>query len=208
MHKNVTAIIPAFNEEARISDVVSGVAGYVDEVIVINDGSRDKTAIIALEAGARVINFAENRGYIAALKTGFAEATTDIVVTLDADGEFSPSYIPLLVAPLLAGEAEMAQGHRSVVPRPSERLLTWMAGLKRDVGDSGTGLRAIRTELAKSLKIEGACICGVLSLEVLKRGCRIIDVPIDLKPIGKPRKIAWFHIRQFFILLPWLWAKI
>ena len=204
----MAAIIPAYNEETRISDVITGVLKFVDEVIVVNDGSQDQTAHIAREAGARVISFSENRGYIAALKAGFAEATAEVVVTLDADGEFSPTYIPLLVAPVLAGEVEMVQGHRNVVPRLSEKILTWIAGLKGKVGDSGTGLRAIQTELAKSLKVDGACICGVLALEVLHRGGRITEVPINLKSVDKPRKIAWFHLRQLIYLLPWLLAKI
>ena len=208
MCKKVTAIIPAFDEESRIADVISAVSEFVDEVIVVNDGSRDETARVARESGAKLVSFSENRGYIVALKAGFENADSDVVVTLDADGEFSPAYIPRLVRPVLDGEAEMVQGHRNIVPRPSERVLTWVASLKGTVGDSGTGLRAIKTELAKSLNIEGACICGVLSLEVLQRGGRIVDVPIELKFVDKPRKIAWFHVRQFFFLLPWLWAKV
>jgi glycosyltransferase involved in cell wall biosynthesis len=208
MPPNVTAIIPAFNEEARISHVIQGVVSLVDEVIVVNDGSRDDTARIAKSAGAMVVSLPQNQGYIAALKAGFKAASGDIVVTLDADGEFSPGYIPLLVAPVAAGAAEMTQGHRGLVPRPSERFLTWLASRKRAVGDSGTGLRAIKTDLAKSLRIEGACICGVLSLEVIKRGGRIVEVPIELVSVDKPRKIAWFHLRQLFYLLPWLWKKI
>ncbi len=208
MCKRVSAVIPAFNEESRIADVVSEASRYVDEVIVIDDGSSDETANVAARAGAEVIRLSGNQGYIAAIKTGFRKATADVVVTLDADGEFSPSYIPALVGPVLAGEAEMVQGHRDVIPRPSERFLTWLANLKHDVGDSGTGLRAIKTNLARSLEIEGACICGVLSLEVVKGGGRILDVPIKLKTTDKSRKVAWFHIRQFFLLVPWLWSKL
>lgn len=207
MSTKIAAIIPAFNEQSRIAEVISGVSQFVDEIVVVDDGSRDDTALIARKSGAKVVSLPENRGYVAALKAGFEAADSDVVVTLDADGEFSPGYIPLLVAPVLAGEAEMTQGHRDIIPRPSERLLTWVAGLRGNVGDSGTGLRAIRTGLAKSLDIKGACICGVLSLEVLRRGGRIVEVPIRLKSVDKPRKVAWFHVRQFFFLLPWLWKK-
>lgn len=208
MRKRVAAVIPAFNEESRIGGVVSEASRYVDEVIVVDDGSSDGTVGAAVRAGAEVVSLPENRGYIAAIKTGFRKATADVVVTLDADGEFSPAYIPALVRPVLSGEAEMVQGHRDFVPRPSERFLTWLAGLKHEVGDSGTGLRAIDTRLARTLEIKGACICGVLSLEVAKGGGRILDVPIKLKATGKPRKVAWFHLRQFFLLVPWLWSKI
>jgi len=208
MRKSVAAVIPAFNEESRIASVVAETSMYVDEVIVVDDGSSDGTAGAAAQAGAEVVALSENQGYIAAIKAGFRKATAEVVVTLDADGEFSPDYIPALVGPVLAGEAEMVQGHRDVVPRPSERFLTWLANFKHDVGDSGTGMRAMDTQLARSLEIKGACICGVLSLEVAKRGGRILDVPIELKATDKSRKVAWFHIRQFFLLVPWLWSKI
>lgn len=208
MQPKVSAVIPAFNEQDRIATVVRGVATNVDEVIVVDDGSSDETAHRAREVGAVVISLPLNQGYIAALKAGFKAATGDVIVTLDADGEFSGDDIPLLLAPVLAGEAEMTQGCRNMIPRPSERFLTWLAGLKGKVGDSGTGMRAIKADIAKSLDIRGACICGVLSLEVLRFGGRILDVPIELKTVDKPGKIAWFHIRQFFYLLPWLWKKI
>ena len=208
MQSMLSAVIPACNEAERIGGVVTGALEYVDEVVVVDDGSSDATAKAARAAGASVVSFAKNRGYIQAIKAGFRETSGEVVVTLDADGEFPTEYIPLLVAPVLSGEADMAQGHRDSIPRPSERFLTWLASLKRDVGDSGTGLRAISSKMAKSLEIRGACICGVLSLEVLQRGGRIVEVPIKLNAVDKPRKIAWFHVRQIFYLVPWFWARI
>jgi polyprenyl-phospho-N-acetylgalactosaminyl synthase len=208
MTDTTTAVIPAFNEAGRIADVIAGVLPHVDEVLVVDDASTDDTASVARAAGARVLRQSANGGYIAAIKAGFRQARGDIVITLDADGEFSPHYIPQLIAPIRAGRADMVQGHRDVVPRPSERFLSWLAGLKGPVGDSGTGLRALRTDLARSLRIEGACICGVLGLEVLQHGGRIVEIPIALKTVSKPRRIAWFHVRQFFHVLRWLPAKL
>ena len=101
----------------------------------------------------------------------------------------------------------MVQGQRNTIPRPSERFLTWLAQRKTYVGDSGTGMRAIRSDLAKSLEIRGACICGVLSMEVASKGGRIVEIPISLQIINKSRKIAWFHFKQLFYLLPWLLKK-
>jgi len=69
-------------------------------------------------------------------------------------------------------------------------------------------LRAVRTELAKTLEIDGACICGIFSLEVLSKGGRIVDVPITLEQTEKPRKIAWFHLKQFFDVFLWLFKKV
>lgn len=203
----ITAIIPAYNEAARIIGTLDRVKPHVDEIIVIDDASTDNTAALARQSGSKVLTHASNRGYISAIKYGFREAKGDIVVTLDADGEFAADDIPRLVKPIIEGNADMVQGRRPRIPRPSERFLTWLAQRKAKVGDSGTGLRALRTDLAKSLQLDGACICGVFSLEVIARSGKIVEIPVTLQPTEKPRKIAWFHLRQFFFILPWLFKK-
>jgi glycosyltransferase involved in cell wall biosynthesis len=203
----VTAIIPAYNEGPRIGVTVRSVIPYVDEVLVVNDGSQDNTAQEAEEAGARVINQPQNSGYIPAIKRGFRDATGEIVVTIDADGEFPADDIPELIQPIIDGGADMVQGRRNIVPRPSERFLTFLAKLKAPVGDSGTGFRALKTSLARSLELKGACICGVFSLELIKKGGSIVEIPINLEQVDKPRRIAWYHVRQFFYLLPWLLTR-
>ena len=200
----VTAVVPAYDEAGRIGATVIAIRGLVDEVLVIDDASRDATAVEARTAGATVLTQPHNQGYIAALKRGFAAAQGEIVVVVDGDGEMPPDRIPALVAPILAGQADMVQGHRNLVPRPSEQVLTWLASLRGPVGDSGTGMRALRTDLARQLELHGACICGLFALEVLARGGRIAEVPIQLQPVAKPRRIAWFHLRQLWLLLPWL----
>jgi len=201
---SITAVLPAYNEAGRVGKTVAALHGMVDEILVIDDASRDATAAEARAAGARVITQPANQGYIAAIKRGFAEAQGEIVVVVDADGEFPVTAIPDLVAPILAGEADMVQGHRDIVPRPSERVLTWLAGLRGPVGDSGTGFRALRTDLARRLELRGLCICGIFALEVLSLGGVIAEIPIQLQTIEKPRRIAWYHLRQLFVLFPWL----
>lgn len=203
----VTAIIPAYNEENRIAHTLNQVKPFVDEIIVVDDASTDRTSQLAEKNGAKVLNHTKNEGYIQSIKDGIKIATSDIIITLDADGEFSSKYIPELIKPITDGYADMVQGHRDMIPRPSERILTWLAHRKFNVGDSGTGLRAIKSDLAKTLEINGACICGILSLEVASKGGRITEIPISLQEINKPRKIAWFHARQMLYLLPWLARK-
>lgn len=200
----LSCIIPAYNEEGRVGDTVRTVLPYVDEVIVIDDASQDNTANEAQTAGARVLRQTHNQGYIAAIKRGFAEASGDIVVTLDADGELPADQIPALVRPILENKADMVQGRRDFIRRPSERILTWLAQQRAPVGDSGTGLRALRTTLARKLKLNGACICGIFSLEVSSKGGVIAEVPVRLHAIQKPRRIAWYHIKQLFYIFPWL----
>jgi glycosyltransferase involved in cell wall biosynthesis len=200
----VTAVIPAYNEGSRIGVTVRGVSYFVDEVLVIDDGSQDHTALEAKNAGARVISHPSTRGYIQAIKTGFQGAAGEIVVTIDGDGEFPAEKIPALLQPVISGEADMVQGRRNIVPRHSERVLTFVANLKAPVGDSGTGFRALRRDLARKLELKGICICGIFSLEVIDKGGRIAEIPIRLEAIDKPRRIAWYHFRQLVYLMPWL----
>ncbi len=95
----------------------------------------------------------------------------------------------------------MVQGNRGKIVRPSEQFLTWLAGWGGPVGDSGTGFRALRTDLAQTLDLDGKCICGIFSLEVLGRGGKIQEVPVRLNEIDKPRGIAWYHGTQVFYVV-------
>lgn len=200
----ITAVIPAYNEAPRIAASIADVRPHVQRIIVVDDASKDATAALAAAAGAEVIQHKTNGGYIAAIKSGFAAVNDGIVVTIDADGEFCGSDIPALVAPIVAGRADMVQGRRPTVPRPSERVISWLARRRAPAGDSGTGLRALHWQLAQSLNIEGACICGVLTLEAAAKGARIVDVPVQLRGVHKTRRIAWFHLKQLRYLIPWL----
>lgn len=197
-------MIPAYNESGRIGDTVLSLKNYVDEILVVDDGSMDSTAIEAEDAGAIVLRNQQNLGYIASIKLGFQAAKGNIIVIIDADGELPAEKIPEFVSLIQDGSADMVQGRRSQPPRISEKFLSWLAQQKAPVGDSGTGMRALSKELAQALEIEGKCICGVLSLEAAYRGARICEIPIHLNRVNKPRKIAWYHLLQFFYLLPWL----
>lgn len=76
------------------------------------------------------------------------------------------------------------------------------------MGDTGTGLRALRTFLARRLEIRGRCICGVLALETHRRGARVLDLPIELSPLGERRGIAWYHQEQVFWLILEIWKHV
>jgi glycosyltransferase involved in cell wall biosynthesis len=110
---SITALLPAYNEEISIGSVVLRTRQYADRVIVIDDGRRDRTAEVAALAGAEVLRHSENQGKGAALKTGFASLKGDgVIVTIDTDGQHDPADIPRLVAPIMAGEADMVNGSR------------------------------------------------------------------------------------------------
>lgn len=112
-HK-VIAIIPALNEEFAIGSVVLSALNYVDDLIVVDDGSTDSTSDIAKAAGAKVIPHTVNKGKGAALRTGFQSISSvnGIVVTLDSDGQHMPSDIPRLIEPIVKGEADIVNGSR------------------------------------------------------------------------------------------------
>lgn len=122
--KQLIIQIPALNEEKSIGRVLAalprelpGVASI--RVVVVDDGSSDGTAELAREAGAIVVSHVKNRGVGAAFRTGLAKATelgADIVVTMDADGQFNPDDIPKLVAPILEGRAEFVTASRFLDP--------------------------------------------------------------------------------------------
>lgn len=197
----VSAVIPAYCEEKTIADVVNRCRPFVDEVLVVNDGSTDDTAVKAIEAGARVIEQSHNMGVIKAIRRGLHEASGDIIVTLDADGQHDPKDIPRLIKPILDGEADLVMGARQSFPYWSEWFLTWITSLKVSVKDSSTGFRAIRREIAAEMEIYGKCTCGTFVLEAARLGARVTSVSISISERDGPRHIQTRHIRQFFYVL-------
>jgi glycosyltransferase involved in cell wall biosynthesis len=116
--------LPALDEEKTVADVIRGIPRDVSgvasvDVLVVDDGSRDRTAVEAAAAGARVLRHASTRGLGAAFGTALREAIetgADLLVSIDADGQFDPGDIRALVAPVLAGEADFATASRFMDP--------------------------------------------------------------------------------------------
>lgn len=117
----LTVVIPAYNEEKTIASVIAGVRRYVDNVIVIDDGSADSTLEIAQKSGVKVYRHFINRGLGGALGTGIRAALSagaDIIVTLDADGQHDPAEIPFLLKPIMESEADIVIGSRFLKTQP------------------------------------------------------------------------------------------
>lgn len=197
----VSAVIPAYFEESTIGEVVKMTLPFVDEVLVVDDGSTDETTKNAVESGARVVRLEKNTGYLQALQRGLREARGDIIVTLDADGQHVPSEIHKLIEPIIKGKADLVMGTRPSIPYFSEQILTWMTNLRVPVKDASTGFRAIKREIALKMNLHGKCTCGTFVLEAHHHGAQIKDVPITIKERQDERRLQSNHFSQFFIVL-------
>ncbi|HEX7628674.1 MAG TPA: glycosyltransferase family 2 protein [Candidatus Methanoperedens sp.] len=187
------AIIPAYNEESTLGDVIKGTFGFVDEILIVNDGSTDRTADIAKNAGAIVIDNIVNRGLGKTIKRGYAEAIkrgADIVVQIDADGQYDPKEIPKLIQPILDNKADLVLGTRLEnlkyempwLKKQGNKAFTWL--LRRltgaDIKDGQTGFRATRKEVFETVEIQGDfTYTQEMIVKTAKEGWRIANVPVN-----------------------------
>jgi glycosyltransferase involved in cell wall biosynthesis len=157
----VSVVIPAFNEEQGVGPVVTELRevlsrqGITAEIIVVDDGSADKTAEKAAEAGARVFRHTMNRGYGASLKSGISGATHDYVVMTDADGTYPCEYIPEMLNRLETSDMVVGAriGRKVRIPlsrRPAKWVLNRLANYvcNGKIPDLNSGLRTFRREVA------------------------------------------------------------
>lgn len=196
----LSVVIPAYNEEDGIAVIASRVLDVAAdlqkvgierlELLVVNDGSRDRTAEIAAAIpGVRLISHPTNLGYGAALKTGFGQAEGELIGFLDADGTYPPEYFPQLCQQALNG-SELVIGSRmagatSEMPFTRRlgnlffaRLLTMVA--RQHVSDSASGMRVFRREvLGRVYPLpDGLNLTPVMSTRAIHEGIRITEVPI------------------------------
>ena len=198
----ISAIIPAFNEEKTVGNVVRSALNHVDEVVVVDDCSTDGTSDVAADAGAEVIKHQRNMGVVKAIGSGFEKAKGEILITLDADGQHDPADIPLLIEPILNDQADLVLGRRPSIPHFSERFITSLTRFRVDCSDASTGFRAIRRHIAMEMKLRGSCLCGTFILEADRLGARIAEVPITIKARREGgRRIQTRHLKQIFHVL-------
>ncbi len=197
----VSIIIPAYNEEKTIYQVLEALAREVPdaaEIIVVDDGSKDQTGAIAREYAARhpqvrVLQQPRNQGKTAALRAGFAASTGDIVIVQDADLEYDPVDIPVLTEPIIKGRADVVYGSRFMTRRASRvlyfrhylanQVLTFLSNLLTDLNlsDVETGYKAFRGEIIRNMVIEtqGFGFEIEVTAKVAKLKCRVYEVPIS-----------------------------
>ncbi len=196
----LSVVIPAFNEERGITEIIQRVLAVqqklpeagVDrlELIVVDDGSSDRTAEIAESfPEVRLIRHNPNQGYGAALKTGFSQAEGELIGFLDADGTYPPEYFPQLCRMVLAG-ADLVIGSRmsgAKTQMPAMRRLgnLFFAGLltlfsRQRVTDSASGMRVFRREILSKLYPlpDGLNLTPVMSTRAIHEGIQVKEFPI------------------------------
>jgi glycosyltransferase involved in cell wall biosynthesis len=193
----ITAVLPAFNEEVSIGSIVLHTRQHADHVIVVDDGSVDRTAEIAQLAGAEVIHHHTNKGKGTALKTGFKAALqngTKVILTMDTDGQHDPENIPKLVAPILAGEADVVNGsrylngngkntpfYRRIGQAILDKATNLNCGLK--ITDTQSGFRAFAVHTAHMFRFRqnGLAIESEMLKDAADAGLRIKEVEIEVR---------------------------
>lgn len=199
--KKLSIIIPAFNEERTVDRVIKKVisqnsAGWQKEIIVVDDGSMDKTKerVQPFLSQIKFLEHKQNQGKGAAIRTGLRVVTGEAIIIQDADLEYSPEDWPQLLKELTNSKTMVVYGSRNIIPQKksywhydwSAKLLTFLVNLlfKSRLTDVYTGYKLFRTSLVKSINFEssGFEIEAEATCKILKKGITIKEVPIHYFP--------------------------
>jgi len=196
----LSIIIPAYNEEKTIAPVIESIPEKlfsIDkiEVIVVDDGSTDKTADIAQKCGARVFSFKKNQGLAKAISFGFSkciENNSDIMIILDADNQYDSKEIPLILGPIIEKKADIVLGDRQVKNldhMPSQKkignqiaskVLSIIVGMK--ISDGQTGFRAFNRESIKRINLfSNYTYTQETIMQAKFKNLKIVEVPITFR---------------------------
>ena len=192
MTERTIALIPAYNEAARVAAVVAKTRPLVSEVVVIDDGSTDDTAAVARAAGATVLRHAQNRGKGAAIATAlefFGKSNAEFAVFLDADGQHDAAEIPHLVDMAQTTGAGIVVGSRMhdtvgmpLVRRLTNRFTSWLTGhlARQRIPDSQCGFRLLRRAVLADLRLTtgGFETETEMLIQAGRAGCKLASVPI------------------------------
>jgi hypothetical protein len=195
----VATVIPAFNEEGSISDVLSAlpheIAGMKVEPIVVSDGSSDATERVARAHGALVVGRDVRRGQGAAVALGYRVALlrgADVVATLDADGQYDPLELPRLIKPIVDGEADVVHGSRALgaYERPlvgrshGLKVFAWILSriARAPITDPASGFRAFTPDALRVLEFkENQFHASEVTIAAAKSGLRLKEVPCTFR---------------------------
>lgn len=217
----LSVVIPAYNEENGIAEIANRVLEVKEplsavgvnslELIIVDDGSRDSTAQIAGSIeGVRLVRHSTNKGYGAALKTGFAQSTGELVGFLDADGTYPPEYFPQLCAKAINGSdlvigSRMA-GEESEMPFTRRIGNLFFATLLSIVGrqrvtDSASGMRVFKREMLERIYPlpDGLNLTPVMSTRAIHEGVSMAEVPIPYSERVGRSKLSVVHDGRVFL---------
>ncbi|MGE5280555.1 MAG: glycosyltransferase family 2 protein [Deltaproteobacteria bacterium] len=212
----VICVIPSYNEEKTIAWLVREAKELGHDVLVVDDGSRDRTAALARSAGAEVLENERNMGKGASLRNAFRhirDREADIVVVMDGDGQHLPRDIARLIEGIVKDGADIVVGNRmgraKGMPFVRWATNTFMSGLlsllcRRMIPDTQCGFRALRMEALKNLmlKTENFEIESEMLLEGSRRGLRIRSAPVTTVYEGQHSSIhPWRDTLRFFRFL-------
>ncbi len=229
----LTAVMPVYNEAATVARAAQTVLAQrpVQQLIVVDDCSQDGTweqllPLAVADPRVKLIRHEINRGKGAALRTGFAHATSDIVVTQDADLEYDPIEYGLLIEPILVGKADVVYGSRFRGGPGASRVLyywhsvgngflTTFSNMATDLNltDMETGYKTFRREVIQGIQIKENRFGfePEITAKVAKRGLRIYEVGITYtgRTYAEGKKIGWRDgLRALWCILKYnFWSK-
>ncbi len=215
----ISVIIPAYNEEKTIAEIVRRVKkvrlsrGIRKEIIVVDDSSSDSTyKILSKIKGIKVFKHNVNRGKGRAVRTGLSKAIGDVIIIQDADLEYDPKYYPRLIKPIIDGDSDVVYGTRlrdypirifgtNKTPLFSHymgnKLLTLVTNILygSKITDMETCYKILKKEVIKDMKLRANRFDfePEITAKILKKGHKIHEVPIRVKPRGynEGKKIGW-----------------
>ena len=210
--KKVSIIIPVFNEENTINEILKQVQsavvpGWSKEIIVVDDGSVDRTKIILKqwEKKVSVIYKDKNEGTGSALTIGFQKATGDVILIQDADLEYNPEDYPVLLEPFNNQHVGVVYGSRFLGPHLStmflyaqgNKFVTLMTNVlfNSNITDMETGYKVFRRRALDGISIQAKRfdVEPEFTAKVLKKGCQIYEVPISYygRKFSEGKKLTW-----------------
>jgi glycosyltransferase involved in cell wall biosynthesis len=196
----LSVVVPAYNEEATLASVVEKLLAvpHLLEVVIVDDCSNDRThevaqALAAAHPQVHVARHGRNGGKTEALRTGFRLTRGEVVIVQDADLEYDPAEIPLVIQPIIDERADVVYGSRFLVRRATRvlyfyhylgnKLLTFLSNLLTNLNmtDIETGYKAFRGEIIRNMRItsQGFGFEVEVTAKVAKLGCAVYEVPIS-----------------------------
>jgi len=196
----ISVIIPVFNEELTIGNVIERVKvvlekiGFEYEIIVVDDFSTDGSLALSNRQGVKVYSLKKHMGKGYALRVGFAKAKGDIITTIDSDGSHRPEELPSLLTPILQDKADLAIGSRYLSQKPAAAKKLNAIGVRlfnllikvltgAEVSDSQSGYRVMKSEVLRNMRLKSREyeIESEMLVKTARKGFRVREVPISFE---------------------------